>query len=177
MNLFWGCGYEATSTQELARVMGLKPGSLYNAFGNKHTLYLEALDHYRQHVSPCVFAPIDEIESGTGAVRATFANLIDEICGDMQQRGCYILNAILELSAHDPEVAARAASAFEIGQAAFQRALERAHAQGEIAPHHDLSTLAAYFMSAFQGLRLMWKVNPNRAILEGIVHITLSTLM
>ncbi len=46
MLLFWKQGYEATSVQSLGECVGLHPGSLYNAFGDKHSLFLEVLDHY-----------------------------------------------------------------------------------------------------------------------------------
>ena len=46
IDCFWEHGYEATSTRELADRMGLTGASLYNAFGDKRTLYRRALDHY-----------------------------------------------------------------------------------------------------------------------------------
>jgi len=41
---FWSHGYEATSVRDLAATMGLTAASLYNAFGDKRTLY----DHLRR---------------------------------------------------------------------------------------------------------------------------------
>ena len=43
---FWARGYEATSVRDLAQGMGLTSASLYNAFGDKRSLYRRALDHY-----------------------------------------------------------------------------------------------------------------------------------
>lgn len=38
MKAFWAKGYESTSLADLVEVTGLHKGSLYQAFGDKHTL-------------------------------------------------------------------------------------------------------------------------------------------
>ena len=46
MELFWTHGYERTSKRDLMEATGLASQSLYNAFGDKRTLFLEAIRHY-----------------------------------------------------------------------------------------------------------------------------------
>src|ERR1700730_2144482 len=48
MEVFWSRGYEASSIQDLVKRMGINRQSLYDTFGDKHTLYLQALDRYRE---------------------------------------------------------------------------------------------------------------------------------
>src|SRR5258708_7990563 len=43
---FWSRGYAATSADDLTSVTGLGKGSLYGAFGDKHGLFMRALDDY-----------------------------------------------------------------------------------------------------------------------------------
>lgn len=43
---FWTHGYEGTSTRDLVKATGLNQPSLYNAFGDKRSLYRRSLDHY-----------------------------------------------------------------------------------------------------------------------------------
>ena len=45
MDAFWAKGFEATSMTDLCNCTGLHKGSLYQAFGDKHTLFLKALKH------------------------------------------------------------------------------------------------------------------------------------
>jgi AcrR family transcriptional regulator len=48
MSVFWRKGYAATSTDDLLRAMNIGRQSMYDTFGDKHRLYLEALEKYRR---------------------------------------------------------------------------------------------------------------------------------
>ena len=48
MEAFWARGYEATSMQDLVHCMGIGRGSLYATFGDKRTLFIQALRRYDQ---------------------------------------------------------------------------------------------------------------------------------
>jgi TetR/AcrR family transcriptional repressor of nem operon len=49
--VFWAKGFAATSTEDLVEAMGIGRQSLYNAFGDKRRLYLEALEAYQQQTT------------------------------------------------------------------------------------------------------------------------------
>lgn len=46
MELLWEQGYEKTSTQDFVNHMGVHRRSIYDTFGDKHTLVMRALSHY-----------------------------------------------------------------------------------------------------------------------------------
>jgi AcrR family transcriptional regulator len=46
LEVFWRKGLHATSMQELAEATGVQRGSLYNAYGDKDTLFLMAYQRY-----------------------------------------------------------------------------------------------------------------------------------
>jgi TetR/AcrR family transcriptional repressor of nem operon len=46
MGVFWSSGYHGTSLPDLLEATNLSRGSLYAAFGDKHGLFLRALDRY-----------------------------------------------------------------------------------------------------------------------------------
>src|ERR1700739_2857613 len=46
VGVFWARGYHPTALPPLLRSTKLSPGSLYAAFGDKHSLFLRALDRY-----------------------------------------------------------------------------------------------------------------------------------
>jgi TetR/AcrR family transcriptional repressor of nem operon len=45
---FWRDGYEATSVRDLVARMGITGASLYNAFGDKRSLFRHVLQHYAE---------------------------------------------------------------------------------------------------------------------------------
>src|SRR5215212_6947007 len=45
-DVFWSQGYAATSIDNLTEATGLGRGSLYGAFGDKHTLFMLGLNEY-----------------------------------------------------------------------------------------------------------------------------------
>lgn len=49
MLLFWRRGYGATSMQDLAEATGVLRGSLYNAYGDKQSIFLLAFARYRRN--------------------------------------------------------------------------------------------------------------------------------
>ena len=48
LEVFWQQGYAPASVASLCKAMKINPPSLYATFGNKATLFLEALRHYEQ---------------------------------------------------------------------------------------------------------------------------------
>lgn len=48
VRVFWEKGYEAASLEDLTAAMKMSRPALYNAFGDKHALFLRALDAYGQ---------------------------------------------------------------------------------------------------------------------------------
>ena len=46
---FWSRGYEGDSVRDVADSMGITGASIYNAFGDKRSLYRRALEHYLDH--------------------------------------------------------------------------------------------------------------------------------
>ena len=91
--VFWEKGYEATSVQDLVDRMGVNRCSIYNTFGDKHELFLKALQHYgnkmRAEGPPAQLARSDE---GLQAIRDYFAAAIDHFVSPDGVHGCFVIN-------------------------------------------------------------------------------------
>src|SRR5690606_37524131 len=103
VDCFWEHGYEATSTRELADRMGLTGASLYNAFGDKRTLYRKALDHYIETSFEERVRRLEGRLPPRQAIGAFFAEIIQRSLDDDRRRGCMLVNSALEVAPHDPE--------------------------------------------------------------------------
>lgn len=175
MHLFWRKGYEAASLQDLVEVMGIGRQSLYDTFGDKHALYLAALDRYGEVLGAHMMATLAEPGPVKPALRRIFDWLIEESLCD-GRRGCFAVNATVERAACDAETAKRMEANFAGVEEQLRQALEQAQASGEIGAHHSSWALARYLFNAIQGLRVTAKVTTDRATLEDIARVTLSVL-
>src|SRR5215207_11169722 len=82
MEVFWARGYGATSVGNLVRHMGINRQSLYDTFGDKHALYLQALDRYREVEGRQMFELLERPGSVKKALRQLFEGIVDgSLCG------------------------------------------------------------------------------------------------
>jgi TetR/AcrR family transcriptional repressor of nem operon len=176
MEVFWSRGYEAASIQDLVKHMGINRQSLYDTFGDKHALYLQALDRYREVESRKLFELLERGGSVKRALRQLFAGVVEGSLCAGERRGCFMGNAMSELAGRCNETAARARSNMAAIEAAFYRALLRGKNEGEIKGVRDPRAVARFLCSSLQGLVLMAKAAPDRKPLEDVVKVTLSVV-
>jgi len=176
MCLFWRQGYAATSVQELGAALGLKPGSLYNAFHDKHCLYLEALDCYQQQEQTQIAVLLDGCQPAREAVRQLFLAVVERDLDDPDHKGCMMVNAAAERALHDPAVRARVAESRAALEQIFHDALLQAQQDGELAADKNPSAIAAFLVNSLFGLRITSKVLHEREALLKIVETTLQVL-
>jgi TetR/AcrR family transcriptional repressor of nem operon len=163
MELFWRRGYEATSTAELVDHLGIGRASLYATFGSKHELYLKALERYVETGDPPIVEALSQPGPALPAVRALVRRFADEASNDELRRGCFVVNAAMELPADAP-AGERVRSSWDTLEVALTSALTRARAQGELASGRDPRSLARFLVVMLQGMRVIGKggSDPNR---------------
>lgn len=176
MSVFWAKGFEATSLDDLCTATGLGKSSLYAAFGDKRGLYIEALARYEAAAVGRINAAVADSGSPRKGIGVFVGRIIDDIVAGPGRRGCFIGNCAGELARQDKAVAARVRASMARVQSAFRDVLLQARGAGEIRKEADVDALAAFLMSGIQGLRLVGKANPDRAMLENIARFMLKSL-
>jgi TetR/AcrR family transcriptional regulator, transcriptional repressor for nem operon len=174
MELFWRKGYEAASMRELLDVMGIGRGSFYDTFGDKHALFLSALDRFQEVRTSWVEEVL--IGEGLDGIEEVFRRSLDGLFQFRPRRGCLLANSAVELAPHDPDVAARISSYIGRTEDAFYGALERARNRGEIPSDSDPRALARFLVNTLHGLRVLARAGADRETLEDTVHIALGAL-
>lgn len=169
MTVFWERGYGQTSVGDLVNATGLNPGSLYAAFGSKKGVFLEVLDEYNSGF----LARVRSLGSGNRPAMhdlyVFLLSIVDETVAGRDRRGCLSVNALLELSQHDADIADRLNRHNETVRTAFSRVLSLAQAQGDIPAGKDIGGLAAFLVSNLWGMRVMCKSRPERASMVAVV--------
>ncbi len=175
MKVFWSKGYEATSVQHLVDRMGIQRGSLYATFGDKRSLFFAAIDRYDSLVTSKLLATLEE-GSGKAAIRRFFELKVEVSVEPGRPRGCLVTNSAAELASRDRGTNTRVGAALKKIEAGFHRAVVRAQKAGEIDRARNARALARYLTSSAQGLSVMAKAFPDRAVLRDIVKVILATL-
>jgi TetR/AcrR family transcriptional repressor of nem operon len=176
MELFWQKGYEATSMSDLLEGMGIGRGSFYDTFGDKRSLFLAALDRFETTRTAWIPQALEDSESPVETIRYVFERTVDSLVGFEPRRGCLLANTAVELAPHDPEIAERIWSYVRRTEDAFENALERARATGDLPEHTDPKALARFLVNNLHGLRVMARAGADRETLEDIVAVVLETL-
>jgi TetR/AcrR family transcriptional regulator, transcriptional repressor for nem operon len=175
MGVFWAKGYEATSVQDLLDAMGINRGSMYAAFGDKHSLFMKTLSHYREQMFSRMAATLDKPGSPLSNIEEVLRAIAQAACG-AECKGCLVTNATVETAPHDPEVAASISESVSAIEKAFRRTLERAAKQGELKPGVDIRASARFLTGIINGLVVMGKARAGQGTLDDIVDVALSVL-
>lgn len=176
MEVFWARGYEAASIENLVGHMGINRQSLYDTFGDKHALYLEALDRYREVECRKLFDLLERCDSVKRALRQLFTGVIERSLGSGDRRGCFMGNAMSELAGRCKKTAAKTGSNMAAVEEAFYRALLRGKREGELKRVQQPRAVARFLFCSLQGVLLAAKAAPDRETLEDVVNVTLSVV-
>lgn len=174
MELFWSNGYEKTSIQDLLDVMGIHRKSLYDTFGDKHELYMEAIKRYQQIVERNIKKQLIQGSSIKEIIKNLFYMIIDN--ERFRKHGCLFVNMAVELSACDDEAKTRSIEHYKNIETLFYELLLQGQETGEIGANKDATMLAQYFLNSWTGIRVLGKTLNDRKVFENIIEATLSIL-
>ncbi|MEU6492064.1 TetR/AcrR family transcriptional regulator [Streptomyces sp. NPDC046984] len=176
LELFWRCGYEATSMSDLVEHLGIGRASLYATFGSKHELYLKAFDRYGENRDAVLLRELSQPGPALPAVRAVLRRFAAEAAAEERFSGCLVTNTAAELAPHDPEAARRVEQRWDCTETLLHSTLARAQAQGELSGDRDPRALARMLLVVMQGLRVAGKASSDPARVRDAAEQALSVL-
>lgn len=176
LDVLWSKGYEATSLDDLCEATKLSRSSLYATFGSKRKLLLRSVERYVAKRTPSLAAILARPLPIRDAFAALLDEFIDQIVAGPGRRGCFLGNCAAELPRSDRKAMAQVRQGLASTETIFRDALARAKTRGELRSNVDVAALARFLTSAIQGLRLVGKVNPDRAALKDIARTILQCL-
>ena len=177
-DLFRRKGYAATSVGDLVEHTGLSRSSLYDTFGDKHALFLAALDRYRVRGSGFLSEIIATADSPLAGLRAYLDALADACaCPEQGRYGCLAVNAAAECAATDAETAERSAQNLAEMSQALAALVRRAQQEGEVSPDRDAEALGHFLTNAVYGLRGLQTAGAPASAIRSVIDTTLNVLM
>jgi TetR/AcrR family transcriptional repressor of nem operon len=177
MGVFWEKGYAFTSVQDLVDATGLQRGSLYGAFGDKHQLYLAAIDTYCDQALAefrgLVAAAKDPVDAVRNVVRSRGRASVDAV---RASHGCLVGNACSDLEADDEQTRIRLQVFVREMRAEMARALREGQRLGTFDSARDADATALFVQCSLQGLVLLGKSRLNPEDVQSVVEEIIRSL-
>ncbi|UGQ45777.1 TetR/AcrR family transcriptional regulator [Massilia endophytica] len=108
MHLFWQKGFGATSMQDLAEATGVLRGSLYNAYGDKQSIFLLAYSRHKARFLGAVGDALDQptLEESLHAFLDLCISSMSEPCSpdSPATRGCMTTRTATEQAAQEEPI-------------------------------------------------------------------------
>ncbi|MBZ8118277.1 TetR/AcrR family transcriptional regulator [Roseovarius sp. LXJ103] len=153
MQLFWENGYEATGLRDIIAVTGLGKASLYAAFGNKQSMYLQGLSHYEGLMVDAAVSALNRSDQPPMARIGMFlSSPIIAVRDHRDQRGCFLCNASADRASMDEGTSKIVQRGYEKMRRAIENAL--VEAQPDINPSLAAAR-AQLVLTVYSGLNVM----------------------
>jgi TetR/AcrR family transcriptional repressor of nem operon len=170
-------GYAATSTADLLGRMRIGRQNMYDTFGDKRTLYLEALRLFNTE-SVSKFAYTLHIPSppspltGLQLALHTFAAKAPTY----HERGCMGINAVCEFGQKDTDVAKINESSSMALASSLRHVLMDARGEDELVAGIDEQIAADFISATLTGMKVAARAGVPAARLHGVADMVISAL-
>ena len=175
LGVFWKFGYEGTSCEDLLDAMGLNPGSMYAAFGDKRALYDKAFELFCDNLVGQGMTILNGPGTPLENVRALIQCWADHMA-DPDGKGCFVDNTLIEFGTEKRGVAELARRVHHRIQRVLEEKLTAARDDGELTSELEPAALAAFLINTKQGLSVMARSGAGPAAVRGVVETALSML-
>lgn len=173
MILFWQHGYEGTSLADLTAAMGVTPPSIYAAFGDKRTLFLEAVDRY---ASGPVTAESIILNAATAkdAAAALLHGSAVRFTGSDTPPGCLLATAAISCSAAAHEVQAELSAVRKRINDNLMVKIRKDIEAKRLPVSADAGALAGHIMAVVQGMSTLARDGATREKLLRIAAVAMT---
>jgi TetR/AcrR family transcriptional regulator, transcriptional repressor for nem operon len=175
MSVFWRKGYAATSTDDLLRAMKIGRQSMYDTFGDKWRLYVEALERYQDE---SIAGHINRLRSTTSPLAGIEALVVGLIASDRaaREKGCMGVGSICEFGHADVELAKLRTKSADLLHKALVERLRDAKAAGEIRETTDIERAARFVETTMLGLQVAAKAGMSAQALRDTATFSITGL-
>ncbi|MEM7667757.1 MAG: TetR/AcrR family transcriptional regulator [Pseudomonadota bacterium] len=157
---FTALGFHGASLSQIEMRTGLQRSSLYNSFGGKSALFIEALKDYCQSTELKHLRALE----GRGLVegfRAVFESQLRDLKDAGSDAGCLTTCAMNEMPYDDESVQNAILETVDAVQAAIETRLTSAISSGELRPSTDVAELRDFLFGATRAIPFLHRSDPS----------------
>lgn len=174
MELFWQQGYEKTSMSDLVEHMGIHRKSIYDTFGDKHSLYLKVIEHYGELSTAKFKSETLRAKTSYEAIQYLFDYIIEG--NEERHYGCLFVNAATEFGPWDQEVLKKTEDAFSEAEKFIAEIIKQGQENGEFSKKYDSELLGEILHTSLLGLRVLVKTSASKEKMHNISNFFLGLL-
>ncbi|MFH8348086.1 TetR/AcrR family transcriptional regulator [Streptomyces sp. NPDC018045] len=174
MRAFWEHGYEAVSIADLTETMGIKAPSLYAAFGDKRTLFEEAIEAYVRDFGAFSGRALAEEPTARRAVARMLREAAAFHTLPGYPRGCMVITAATNCTAQSEDVMHSLQERRAQTATLLEERIRSDVESGELPAGTDAHALATYGATVLQGMSQQARDGADRTTLERVAELAMS---
>ena len=152
VDVFWEHGYDATSVALLSQAMGITTPSLYSAFGDKRTLFLEVLDHYLDTFGAFSVRAVTEEPTAHRAITRLLHDAAVAYTRPDHPHGCLLITAATNCTPQSDDIKAHLRRLRSAGASGLEEKIAAAIVADELPVDTDAHALAVFYSAVIQGM-------------------------
>ena len=177
IEIFWHKGYNGTSAQDLVTHLGLSRSSLYDTFGDKQQLFAQSLRLYQEGSKNQLVQLFEGSDNIKVTLHAIFDQAVRESLDDRITKGCFMVNASIELALHDPEIANIVKRNGQSMEELFSTVIRKGQDLGQISKKIDARVIARFVLNTYSGIRVLARSGErDKKVYDDIVRTMLLLL-
>jgi AcrR family transcriptional regulator len=169
LRLFWSRGFEPTSISDLTKAMRITPPALYSAYGDKKSLFLEAVERYEQSVGCFAEQALTEEPTAERAIRHLLHGAVEAFARSAGPRGCLVVLGGINCTTESGDIYQALVVRRRNAEKAVHARILAGKTAGELADDADLDGLTGMVTATLYGLAIKAKDGVPRAQLHKIV--------
>lgn len=174
---FWRQGYAGTSLDVLSDATDMNRPSMYAAFGDKRSLYLQTLDRYIAAADAGIERTLSQERSLAEELRRFYENALSLYLEQGEPpRGCYLLSTATIEATQDPEVGKKLLNGLRGFERALESRLSYAKTAGELDASADPAALAMIASAVLHTIAIRARAGESRAALMSIAETAIKLI-
>jgi AcrR family transcriptional regulator len=176
-DVFWTQGFGDTSLDELSAAMGMNRPSIYRAFGNKETIYRQAMALFRSQMQQGFEETlVHEVDLRKG-LRRFYRAALDVYSAGEVPRGCMIMCTAPSAALIHSDVQADLLAIIEQLDAQILGCVELAIETGQLSESTDAKTLSKLIQAILHSLAIRIRAGESKASLRRLSEAAVLTLL
>lgn len=157
MYVFWAKGYEGTTMSDLVQAIGVKGPSVYAAFGNKDSIFVEAVKAYSEMILNGPLKALSEEPDIYQALEKLLKGNLEFFVNSANPKGCLIMTSAINATPEHTDLVDFVRSYRDDYKQRLAQRFELAIEQRQIKKEINPTYLAEYYLMIIHGMALRAK--------------------